>query len=57
MCWHKWNKWIIFDNVTTSTYDYLNNGGIPMYRTKIIFQERKCAKCGLTQVKKQSIKF
>ncbi len=47
-CWHKWSKWIAQKYEGTSSRGAL---GI------VLNQERKCEKCGLTQIKAKTIMY
>lgn len=47
-CWHKWSKW-----VATKYEGTTHRGGLAL----VLNQERKCEKCGKTQIKSERINY
>jgi hypothetical protein len=57
-CWHNWSRWIVIQRLNiTYTDDCFSDGKTPVGRALKVVQERRCGKCGLTQVKTDSTRI
>lgn len=55
MCWHNYGKWHVVGERNDNVCE--QGTGLPVYRLKVIFQQRVCIKCGYTDIKKKVIKY